>query len=422
MAVLKLLRNSELYATREAAISGIQTKAATLSDGEMWLATWGTQQENKSILAVKRTWGVTIFDLDAINGEISGEIDDLKEQLKPIAFSGSASDAATEEITASETTVAVAGENVAAQIADLAQTMKSIQDNASKYKLVQLTADEVAELGDENVKEAYKVVTYQGEETEQTVYTQVGGTVKIYKDSALQEVYLGSDADSVDATTGVITKQTVTDPQSMNFVYQLADGTYSMTKIDVSKFLTESEFGDGLQVANAVVSVKIDSSSETDSQATSAAFLSVSENGVKISGIKDEINRKIAELGTTVGSTTVETGKHVAVQIVEEHGVLTGVTVTEDNIASAADVAEIERVTSAALNDLELRKAEKSDLNVLAKDVLEGVVAGKGINVGVKSNKTQEVSVKLDTVQTDNALVLGANGLYVSQTIDCGTY
>ena len=418
MAVLKLLRNTELYPTREAAISGIQTKAATLSDGEMWVATWGTQEENKSILAVKRTWGVTIFDLDAI----SGEIDDLREELAAIAFSGSASDAATEEITASETTVAVAGENAAAQIADLAQTMKSIQDNAGKYKLVQLTAAEVAALSDENVKEAYKVVTYQGEETEQTVYTQVGDTVKIYKDSALQEVYLGSDADSVDATTGVVTKQTVTDPQSMNFVYQLADGTYSMTKIDVSKFLTESEFGDGLQINNALVSVKIDSTSETDGQATPAAFLTVSSNGVKISGIKDEIDRKIAELDATVGSTTVETGKHVAVEIVEEDGVLTSVTVTEDNIASAADVAEIERVTSAALNDLETRKAEKSDLDALAADVLEGVVAGNGINVGVKSNKTQEVSVKLDTVQTDNALVLSADGLYVSQTVDCGTY
>ena len=394
MAVLKLLRNSELYATREAAISGIQTKAATLSDGEMWVATWGTTEKSKSILAVKRTWGVTIFDLDAI--------DDLREDLADIAFSGSASDAATEEITASETTVAVAGENVAAQIADLAQTMKSIQDNASKYKLVQLTAAEVAELGDENVKEAYKVVTYQGEETEQTVYTQVGDTVKIYKDSSLKSVELVG--------------------QELVFTYILEDGSESVVRVDVSKFLAESEFADGLQVTNHIVSVKVDSNSEKDSQATPVDFLTVGADGVKINGIKDEIDRKIAELDATVGSTTVETGKHIAVEIVEEDGVLTGVTVTEDNIASAADVAEIERVTSAALNDLETRKAEKTDLDALAAEVLKGVVAGNGINVGVKSNNTQEVSVKLDTVQTDNALVLGADGLYVSQTVDCGTY
>ena len=394
MAVLKLLRNSELYATREAAISGIQTKAATLSDGEMWVATWGTTEKSKSILAVKRTWGVTIFDLDAI--------DDLREDLADIAFSGSASDAATEEITASETTVAVAGENVAAQIADLAQTMKSIQDNASKYKLVQLTAAEVAELGDENVKEAYKVVTYQGEETEQTVYTQVGDTVKIYKDSSLKSVEL------VD--------------QELVFTYILEDGSESVVRVDVSKFLAESEFADGLQVTNHIVSVKVDSNSEKDSQATPVDFLTVGADGVKINGIKDEIDRKIAELDATVGSTTVETGKHIAVEIVEEDGVLTGVTVTEDDIASAADVAENERVTFAALNDLETRKAEKTDLDALAAEVLKGVVAGNGINVGVKSNNTQEVSVKLDNVQTDNALVLGDNGLYVSQTIDCGTY
>lgn len=372
MAILKLLRNNTLFETRELALADIQSRAETLSDGEMWIATWGTQQENKSILAVKRDSGVTVFDLDAI----SGEIDELEQRLADVAFSGAASDVSIEEITGDSTKVSVTGETVPEQIESLATTIKTIEDNAGKYKLVQLTAAEVAALSDENVKEAYKVVTFIGEETEQTVYTQVGDVVKIYKDSALQEVYLGSDADTVDPTTGVVTKQQVTDPQSMNFVHQLADGTYSMTKIDVSKFLSESEFADGLQVANAVVSVKIDSTSED--------FLSVSSDGVKISGIQDAID------------TSIETVN--------------------------AYVDEIERVISESLNDLELRKAEKTELEDLSDSVIDEIEAGNGIEVSAKASNKQTVSVKLDSVKTDNALTLSSDGLYLSEITDCGTY
>lgn len=49
-----------------------------------------------------------------------------------------------------------------------------------------------------------------------------------------------------------------------------------------------------------------------------------------------KVNSAVDGLDATVGSTTVEEGKHVAVQVVEEAGVLTGLTVTEDDIASAA--------------------------------------------------------------------------------------
>jgi hypothetical protein len=148
------------------------------------------------------------------------------------------------------------------------------------------------------VKEAYRLQTIGGS-------AAIGDVVKVYKDSALQEVYLGASTDTIDASTGVITKNTVTDPQSMNFAYQLANGTYSLTKIDVSKFLTQSEFGDGLQVSNAgVVSVKKDTTSgkvriadvptgETEGSAGDTGLvdvLTVSSDGVKVDNIQDAID------------------------------------------------------------------------------------------------------------------------------------
>lgn len=56
----------------------------------------------------------------------------------------------------------------------------------------------------------------------------------------------------------------------------------------------------------------------------------------------------VQALDATVGSTTVDTGKHVAVQVVEENGKLTSLTVTENDIASAAALSdEIARAKSA---------------------------------------------------------------------------
>lgn len=44
--------------------------------------------------------------------------------------------------------------------------------------------------------------------------------------------------------------------QSLNFVYALEDGTYQMVKVDVSKFLSETEFGQGFKVSETgIVSV-----------------------------------------------------------------------------------------------------------------------------------------------------------------------
>ena len=419
--VLKLLRNDTLFGTREQALAYITTMAQTLGDGEFWASTYGTAPNAKSILAFKRDTGVTIFDVESIGGDIIAT-------LATIATSGLASDAATTPIAGSSTSVAVEGNNAAAQIASLATTLKTVQDNASKYKMVALTPQEIAALPDENVKEAYKVVSYQGAETAQTVYTQVGDTVKIYKDSSLIESYLGSGVDTVNTTTGATTKyvyQLISDntqhitqeaydalsnkdkalyepinSQSLNFVYQLANGAYSLVKIDVSKFLTQSEFKDGLQVSpSGEVSIKVDDESDE--------YITVSENGLKLTGIKDALDSLQA--------------------LLDEFGL----------------------VTSAALNDLETRKADKSDLNNLSTEyntfknltnqtlndlqqnkadkayTLTEVVAGNGIDITEKENNEQTVSVKLDTTKTGNegnALTVSENGLYFSKTIDCGEY
>ena len=422
--VLKLLRNDTLFGTREQALSYIKTMAQTLGDGEFWASTYGTAPNAKSILAFKRDTGITIFDIESIGGDIIAG-------LSTIATSGSASDATTNPIPSSSTSVAVEGSNAADQIASLATTLKTVQDNASKYKMVALTPQEIAALSDENVKEAYKVVSYQGVETAQTVYTQVGDTVKIYKDSSLIESYLGSDADTVNASTGVVTKyayELISNPttkvteeaydalstdgkalyqpinsQSLNFVYQLVNGTYSLIKVDVSKFLAESEFKDGLEVSSSgEVFIKVDDNSDE--------YISVSENGLKLTGIKkalDSLQTLLNEIDlvTSAALNSLETRKADKSDL--------------NNLSTEYNT--FKNLTNQTLNDLQQNKADKTDLN----DLLSEVVAGNGIDVTEKQNNQQTVSVKLDTTKKgkeSNALTVSENGLYFSKTIDCGEY
>lgn len=441
----------------------------------------------------------------------------------------------------------------------------------SHVELVTITGTELTDLGT-NVKEAYKL---------QSNGADIAGSapIKIYKDSALKEVYLGSDQDTVDATTGTVTKQTVTDAQSLNFVYQLADGTYSIVKIDVSKFLTESEFGDGLdvsstgvvsvkagnglvinatgkevdvnpgngiEIASDAVAVKIDTASEKDTQATPADFLTVGADGVKVQGIKDEIDRKIAAQGIDAEGDTyinagVVSGNNKKIQVTANvadltatagtagvYNATTGAETTAptngslsgsgSSLADAADIATkvktyvdgqiaIEAARSDAKNKADIyalngtadadganttATTPNADFKVLTKvvetagaivpasteavnlkkvaatgaaadvsysnatssmtatnvqtaideldtridalgtDALEQVTsANAGIVVGTKANHSQELTLTLDTTtvgtgaektNADNALTITDAGLFLSNTIDCGTF
>lgn len=371
--------------------------------------------------------------------------------LAAVAKTGEAGDVSTEDIEGTETNVAVTGENVPNQILSLATTLKTVQDNAAKYKVKKLTHEEVTALGEENVREAYKVVSYTGEETEQTVYTQVGDIIKIYKDSSLIETYIGSSYDTVAESDGqhVITKyiwelketeselaEHITQAQYeelnpetqakyqeielqyFNLVYQLADGTYSLTHIDISKFLAESEFKDGLKVENGVVKIKIDTASES--------YITVSEDGLKLSGVDTSITNTIENLDATVrgnlnNDDTIATGKKVGVKVVETDGKLTNVTVVENDIASATDLT----------NEITARKAV---------DGQDGQTYTANSETTYISDATSlnNADVKLDTAIADLADVVEENELVTSASlndlntrivdlenitvIDCGTY
>ena len=240
---------------------------------------------NEAIKANKDAIGV-LNGADTVSGSVAKSIKDAVDALDVTAIGGSgkvittvsqndgeisaeaidltAENVAATAIVASDNTVAVEGANVKAQVESLAKSIKSVSSAAKSYRIASITdKTEVSKIGT-NVKEAYKLVDEKG--------NQAGATIKIYKDSSLKEVHLVG--------------------QELQFTYILADGSENTIGVDVSTFLAESEFSDGLQVVDHVVSVKKDSESES--------FLTVSDKGVKVSGVQDAIDNAAAKATTKV--------------------------------------------------------------------------------------------------------------------------
>lgn len=157
----------------------------------------------------------------------------------------------------------VTGGTVAAAIEALRESLSNSIGNVD-FEIVAASESELATLGT-NVKEAYKLVDKSG--------TQKGAWIKVYKDSALKSLTLSST--NAEGTAG----------QFLKYEYVDVDGNTQTTYVDVSLLLSEAEFKDGLQVNDkGEVSVKKDPTSES--------FLTVGPDGVKVSGIQSELDKK----------------------------------------------------------------------------------------------------------------------------------
>lgn len=148
---------------------------------------------------------------------------------------------------------------------------EAIEAANTTYSVRALTETELKAKGS-NWKEGY-VLT----QTLNNVTKDVEGaeTIPVYNDSSLKSVEL------VDEKPSETEGEAATKGQFLKFTYILADATESVKYLDVSKFLVEEEFADGLQVSDAgVVSLKI-KENET--------ALAVDENGLSFEGTETDL-------------------------------------------------------------------------------------------------------------------------------------
>lgn len=197
---------------------------------------------------------------------------------------------------------------VSSKIDDLTETNKSNVVNVVK----------VSDNLPATIRERYKFVKSDNTELEQTI--------DIYKDSSLMNVEL----------------QEVDNKKCIVFTYILEDGTEKNITLDVEQLLIESEFQDGLSGVSEDgvirVKVKIDDSSEE--------YLTVSKNGVKLSGI----NAKLNEINTKIETET--TNREQGITDVNNRISATNANVELKANKTYVDEELANKATNAALNEL----------------------------------------------------------------------
>ena len=120
-------------------------------------------------------------------------------------------------------------------------------------------------------------------------------------ESSISEIYVGCPNDSVDANTGVVTKNDCEKKDQLCIVYKDQQGYYSMTKVSLNEFILENEFEDGLYVdSGGTVHGVVDPRSEmvytaytsASTPSASANVLTVNESGFTVHNIQKAIDEK----------------------------------------------------------------------------------------------------------------------------------
>lgn len=300
------------------------------------------------------------------------------------------------------------GTNVEAVLAELAGEIDAATGGAKSYKIV-----EVQNPASQNTLHEYKIQ----EKTANGSWGDVTGSDNIIvpKDKSLDRVELVSSKPDPDHQGETISGQ------FLKFTYNLADGSQSDVYVDVSAFLTENEFGDGLSLSDAgVVSVNagnglgINSTTkavEVVIDSTSEAFLTVGADGVKLDGVQDAIDaaqaaavanldlNDAAVTGQYVSQVTQTDGQIAVSRVAVSAAPLNNYTKGSDATAVAASDT-INEAISKLENQVDAAKSATTTA-IQALDVSDTAVDGKVVTAVsetdgiVSSTKADLAGVKL---------------------------
>ena len=267
-------------------------KKINLGNGAHDIAKTIVTAKSDGVMSVAAPNGVTNKDDEQANYQYELDVNVDNSTIKKTEGKLTVGNVPAAQVSVADEAGVFTAENVETALKELKDNIANVDGKAKSYTIVKVTKGL-----ESNVKEQYKL-----QETVGGTSKTVGEPINIYKDSSLEGVAL--------------------DSQTLNFTYILADGSKSTVGVDVSTFLAESEFKDGLQVTNHVVSVKLGQGLEFGGEtgenksikvkidSTSESFLTVGAEGVKLAGVQNAIDAKVAALNVT--NDNAEAGKYVA--------------------------------------------------------------------------------------------------------------
>lgn len=343
-----------------------------------------TQAEEANKTAIEQEKNDRIAAINGLNAEIKGGdgkfIQSVKEENGVITAVEADLTAAAVAYDKTSDKVIAKATDVSAAIKELDAKVAANKDAELTYQTVKLTDEEVTDLGDVNVKEAYKVVSVNKEGTK----TTVGDIIKIYKDSALV---------SIDYTE---VNDKSKKGQFLKYVYTLADGTEKTVYVDMSKLVDQAEVEKGIQAIDGKLSIKIAEGNE-------ANFLTVDANGLKLSGVQTAIDTAKNEVQNNLNAE-ITRAKAAEKANADAIKVLNGAETVTGSVAKAVADAKKELLGDAAAEYNTLGKLEDKiqALDVKATKAHTEVVAKTDGHVRVAVADSTDGTHKVVTVSEND--------------------
>lgn len=352
--------------------------------------------------------GQAITAVSQSNGTVSAVAGDIAAEHVTVADSGNKFTATTVEgvlaeidaaYKAADTAIIGGASATADTLGEIEGIINQMKTDEKTYTIEEITSGLAS-----NVRKAYKLVDEDG--------AQSGATIEIYKDSSLQSVELVNEDP---------TQQPAKQGQFLKLTYVTDSGTTDVVYLDVSTFLVEAEFKNGLQVnSSGEVSIKLDTNGDDTGE---GKFLTVSSNGLKLDGVTDAISAAteaaVNALDSTVTGST--SGSHITISIEELDGKLvqSGLTIYENDIASASVLAsEIEHrkavdgvqgdayTANTSMNYISgatsLKDADEK-LDGALKSLNDDVIKGVKVNGSGLTETNNEVNIQISSVAATGA-------------------
>lgn len=297
----------------------------------------------------------------------NGKVAAVKTPIKDVKLKGYAKGTETGAIAEEDTLVQALSKienNAANASVSIKADDKILSKDSNNALFASVTLSAVTPT-DTAVREEYTIVGKDGADLAE------GKHIKVYKDSSLKSLELVAENDTHQAG------------QFLKYVYVDVNGDDQTVYVDCSTLLAQSEFKNGLQVNTAgEVSVKLATDSEE--------YLTVDENGIKLSGVKTAIENAKKNAAVIVSA---DTNQHVSVvesagadggkvftvsdNVAGDNVKMKGFTadakgftgITETSTVSQAvknieeEILKNEEVVAASLNDLKDTKLDKILLN-----------------------------------------------------------
>ena len=265
----------------------------------------------------------------------------------------------------------------------------------------EITLKRVESITDNTLASQYQLVGKGG--------TVLGSTIDIPKDRLLKDAKLGYANASVNESTGEITigsagaSEIEGQPQYLVLSMSIDTGAYKGVVVNLSQFLTEKEFKDGLVLEGNVVKGNVK---------TNDKFLGVDENGFFTKGIEEAIDRKI----TNLDKTDTAVAKKFVTSVSETDGLITvtrGEITSKDKTVKMTDGTDGGFDVAVNIDGTTIIKNASSGALSVASGALtqyKGSNAVKVSEVDPENNKTVSLSIN----SNDKVLTQSNDGLFAN--------